>query len=142
MVCNGATSVCSASEIDDLVPGRSLVPTADSSKLPAEHLRIRFPLLLCVRCDLRSKVSDPADTAAWHVLAEIIQADVSKTLALTISFGRIRADQFWSTFQERLGPLMMEVGRVCKTAPPVRAVRESMDCTVVDGQCIWSVPSL
>ena len=45
------------------------------------------------------------------VLAEIIQADVSKTLALTISFGRIRAEQFWSTFQERLGPLMMEVGR-------------------------------
>ncbi len=57
--------------------------------------------------------SDRQAKTGTHVLAEVIQADVSKTLALTISFGRIRAEQFWSTFQERLGPLMMEVGRTC-----------------------------
>jgi hypothetical protein len=39
----------------------------------------------------------------------LIEADINKTLALTISFGRISRDQFWGAIQERLGPLMAEV---------------------------------
>ena len=43
----------------------------------------------------------------------MISADVNKTLALTISFGRINGAQFWGALQERLVPLMMEVRVSC-----------------------------
>ena len=43
------------------------------------------------------------------VCAELIRANVDKTLALTISFGRISREQFWGAIQERLEPLMLQV---------------------------------
>ena len=50
-----------------------------------------------------------------HLCAELIEANIDKTLALTISFGRISRDQFWGAIEERLGPLMLEVRhRVCR----------------------------
>ena len=41
--------------------------------------------------------------------AEVITADTNKTLAMSISFGRISSAQFWNAFEERLAPLMQAV---------------------------------